>query len=714
MSQHTCKPSPRAPSHHQPFGRSLKVHPIPEMDADLGKGDISQSYFTSNVNWTGGKQKAISSADTNSKERNSKKKLSSRLSHVRHIKVAPAPATELDEKQAKGDTPRPYMTDKVNWTGGNPALASASSLNTNKLEQTQSQQSRKSRYSLFHASSPRKKLDQAQHHRHKESTPSLPSISLVTNKPDQAQHQKYRENTDFGLPSTSSPDTNKSDQAQCQQSRKIQFALFCASFPKTNKSDQTQRHRHKESTHSSLPSMSSLDTNKLFPNKEQHHRSRESTAASLPSASSPDTDKSAEALPQRSKENTDVSLLSSSTLDTNKPDQVENRHSRKSRFSVFGASSPKTKKHGQAQLQRSKHKTGSALPSAPSPNNKPEPAQRQRPRKHRFSLFRASSPQSNKHDQTQPPKESTDALLLSASTRALDTNKSDQKQPQSSKESIVGSIPSATSPDNKPDQARCQRCKKNKFSLFRATSRKTNKPDRAQCQRSREITDTTLHSASSSCTTKPDQAQHKQSRKSRFPLFRRTSPSSNMTDQRSEEYIIYGEEDSTSKREVAECEVKKLKRACNDIKKAIDKKFPFHYSAGYKILMMLEPKLELQDLFDEERLVHEKLLTAKINLTEARSIELADKLVDTKNCIKFYKEEKRRISRGYSEETLLGIDIPDEFETRKQKEKFLTSEVQYFRKYMKAVEKEIRRLSDMKEMQILAKERHCYCFYCRK
>ena len=553
MSQRTCKPSPRAPSHHHPFGRSSKVHPIPEKCADHGKGDVSQSYFTSKVDWTGGKQKPVSSTDTNSKDRNSKKKLFSRLPHVRHIKVAPAPFTELDAQQAKGDTPRPYMTDKVNWTGGSPVLVSTSSLDTNKLEQTQCQQSRKSRYFLFLASSPHKKLDQAHHQ------------------------------------------------------------------------------RHKESTHSSLPSTSSLDTNK--PDKEQHQRSRETTTASLSSASSPDTDKSAEALPQRSKENTDVSLLSACTLDTNKPDQAENKQSRKSRFSFFGAS-PKTKRPDQVQLQRPKQNTDSALPSAQSPNNKPEPAQQQRPRKHRFSFFSASP--------------------------------------------------------------------------------KTNKSDRAQRQRSKEITDTTGRSVSSPYTTKPDQAAHKQSRKSLFSLFRRSSPSINMTEQRSEEYIIYGEEDSTSKREVAECEVKKLKRACTDVKKAIDKKFPFHYSTGYKILMKLEPELEVQDLFDEERLVHEKLLTAKINLTEARSIELTDKLVDIKNCLKFYKEVKRCISRGYSEETLLEINIPDEFKTRKQKEKFLTSEVQYFRKYKKAVEKEIRRLSDMKEMQILAKERHCYCFYCRE
>ena len=77
------------------------------MDADHGKGNnVSQSYFILKVDWTGGKQKPISSTDTNSKDRNSKKKMFSRLPHVRHMKVAPAPVTELDAEEAKGDTPQ--------------------------------------------------------------------------------------------------------------------------------------------------------------------------------------------------------------------------------------------------------------------------------------------------------------------------------------------------------------------------------------------------------------------------------------------------------------------------------------------------------------------------------------------------------------------------------------------------------------------------------
>ena len=184
-------------------------------------------------------------------------------------------------------------------------------------------------------------------------------------------------------------------------------------------------------------------------------------------------------------------------------------------------------------------------------------------------------------------------------------------------------------------------------------------------------------STSSHDTSMAVQEYHQRSIESPFTLCPASSSLDiNSTDQtqypNSRRSIYFDNESPTVKREMAEHEVKKLEQACTDIKDALCEQ---NAAPGN----MMDMQYKIQHLMAEEKLLKEKLSAAQSHTA---------KYTDIKNCIKFYKEEKRRITRGYSEDTLLGIRIPVEFETRQQKAKFLTSEIQTFRKEKKCLKKE--------------------------
>ena len=256
-------------------------------------------------------------------------------------------------------------------------------------------------------------------------------------------------------------------------------------------------------------------------------------------------------------------------------------------------------------------------------------------------------------------------------------SKGDYSRPSIARVDWTGGTPASASSTssqdiNKADQAQYQRSRESTDTLLHSVSpQDISKTDQTQCEISSEITNSSIHSVSSLNISKADPTQQ----------------------QPSAEYIIYGKDDVTTKREMAERQVKKLEQACMDLRDSLHKQNEAQ-----------SPENLQHDMTAEETLLTKQLLTAQRDLLEARTKEQAAEYADIKNTIKFYIEEKRRISRGYSEETLLAIDIPAEFETRKQKAKYLTTHIKALRKDKKSLKKEMSVLFSLKEVKMFEKE----------
>ena len=155
---------------------------------------------------------------------------------------------------------------------------------------------------------------------------------------------------------------------------------------------------------------------------------------------------------------------------------------------------------------------------------------------------------------------------------------------------------------------------------------------------------------------------------------------------------LYSEEDASSKREMEERKVKYLEQACADIRDALWEQYAVQ-SSEHKMS-------KIQDLVDEQKHLRDKLSIAQVRLEKARHMEQTVNYTDIKNSIKFYKHEKRRLNRGYSEDTLLGIDIPVAFGTQKQKSKYLAKEIDTLWKEKKALKKERPGKHILKEVKV--------------
>ena len=173
------------------------------------------------------------------------------------------------------------------------------------------------------------------------------------------------------------------------------------------------------------------------------------------------------------------------------------------------------------------------------------------------------------------------------------------------------------------------------------------------------------------------------------------------------ENTFYDENDPIAKRKMAEQKVEKLKQECAEVTNVICKQCDILSPENRLVIQR-----KIQELIAKEQALKGRLLSAQIHLADMCDKEQAAKYADLKNTIQFYAEEIRRIRRGYSEETLLGIDIPMEFQSVKQKTKYLSAQIQSFRKEKKSVQKERIQIYIHKEVKLWEKAN--FCWECHK